>query len=147
MIIIKGKERKKETRTSNCQSFRKRFLKISGGLWEAVGSTASTGFSSEEAQSAPPSTAPHSWQWAVPRLHKTVFHEIQLLICFGTKAANMCLGIFSTVFSQKVLAHHSSRSSLDMFSIQDWMKAELCSAGSATSATFWASVWGRGGIK
>lgn len=37
VIIIKGKERKKKT-TSNCQSFRKRFLKfleVSGRQWEA----------------------------------------------------------------------------------------------------------------
>lgn len=103
VIIIKGKERKKKT-TSNCQSFRKRFLRISGGLWEAMGSTASAGCSSEEIQ-FPPSIVPCScgseWHQGYRNQHSM---GLQMLICFETQAVNRCLGLFPSVFSQKVLA-------------------------------------------
>lgn len=111
VIIIKGKERKKKTRTSNCQGFRRRFLKISGGLWGAVGSTASAGCSSEEAHSAlhTQHCAMLRAQWVALRLHKPLCIPWNCSCWSAWKQRlQTCLGIFSAVSSQKVLAQHRS---------------------------------------
>lgn len=110
--LLKEKKEKKENKNLKLSKLQKEDLE---DFWEAMGSTASVGFSSERTECSPQHCATFMWQWVVPRPYKPVFHGIStvdLLWKKGCKCSmlrNLYCSLFSEGFSTsqlQILSRH-----------------------------------------